>query len=137
MNEVTIIFWKNTLRQTKLPFRTELPARKGIFTRYETEVISPYGRSRHRCRPGFSVQGPPRIGLDDLAVLGIVVRLAVGPQLGHVSLLNDFDSSSGSSPISTIVPSAKSSSRSSRRPARRYPRRPEIQQPPRSSISPG
>lgn len=59
MNEVTIIFWKNTPSTNKITLSHRITGTKGIFTRYETEVISPYGRSRHRCRPGFSVQGPP------------------------------------------------------------------------------
>ena len=91
MNEVTIIFWKNTPSTNKITLRTELPARKGIFTRYETEVISLTGDHGIDAGPDFRCRVLPRIGLDDLAVLGIVVRLAVGPQLGHVSLLNDFE----------------------------------------------
>ena len=71
MNEVTIIFWKNTPSTNKITLRTELPARKGIFTRYETEVISLTGDHASMQARIFGAGSSHVSGLMTLPSLGL------------------------------------------------------------------
>lgn len=108
MNEVTIIFGEiQPFDKQNYPFAPNYRHERVYLHKTKRRLFPLPGDHGIDAGPDFRCRVLPRIGLDDLAVLGIVVRLAVGPQFSHVGLLDDFEQFVRLESHLTIVPSAK------------------------------